>query len=693
MLRRMPPPALVAIAVLALHGCRDGGRAPTLEGVDDQIAAVGQELVIDLRASDPDGDALEFDFAAPIEGIHEVAAITRRPDGTAVFRWTPLAADVGEWHFDFTVSDGHHGDLVTVTIDVRSTLGQGAVPVFREPLGSGTTLDLASAACLEVPIVVEDEDDTEVVLAMAPPGIVGATVDQSSGLTGAWSWCPSKDQLADDRHALVLTADDGDHEPTRKNYLVVLRQANKPDCPGEPPVVEHTPTDRQTVLDLEITAEISDDVGLAQAPLLYFGASEPPTPVDFAALDVVEMALVTGDLQAGSWRATIPNPVASEPAGTTATIWYIVSAGDNDDAEGDCDHMTDAPMGGAFSLEVTNPGGTGGAGPCEPCSADTQCGGLDDLCVALGLEASGHCLVACENDADCGSDTSCTPVASVAGVLAKQCVPDAGTCDAPEPICSDDDGEDNDTRAQADGQDALARGDYPGLVLCDDDDDWYRVVVDAETTLGALVDGSGASNLQLGLYDAGGDALDVAETPSSTEAVEACVGPGTYYVRVYAFGNADVTYELLVDSTPGACMAACIDDDLEPDDDLAHASFADVYPEDYAVSDRMICSGDDDWYQVDLFSGETVVVDATFTHAGPDDDLDLHFHDDAGVDLTPCTEEMPATCSAAQGQGTASNEHYEHTVSEPGCSPCSFYVRVHGFDGAQNDYGLTIALQ
>ncbi len=686
------PPALV-IAALVLWGCRDGGRAPTLEGVADQVAAVGQELVIDLRASDPDGDDLEFDFAAGIEGIENAASITRRPDGTAVFRWTPLSADVGEWRFDFLVSDGRHSDSVTVTIDVRLTLGEGAVPVFREPLGSGTTLDLASSACLDVPVVVEDEDDTEVALAMAPPGIAGASLDQTGGLEGTWSWCPSKDQLQSDRYALILTAADGEHEPTQKNYLVVLRQTGKPDCPGEAPVIDHTPSDVASVLDIEVTAEISDDVGLKQAPLLYSGSQEPPTPIDFGALDVQEMTLVSGDMRAGSWRATLPNPVASEPEGASATIWYIVSAGDNDDPEGDCDHLTDAPAGGAFRMEVTNPGGTGGAGPCEPCSADSQCGGADDLCLALGADAAGHCAIACDTDADCDAETTCTPAESVDGTLAKQCIPDSGTCDPPDPGCRDDDREDNDALAQAAAQPVLDPDHYTGLVLCEDDDDWYRLVVDAESTVGALVEAGADTNVNLGLYDGTGDPLDVAETASSSEVVEACVGPGTYYLRVYAFGNADETYEMLVESTPDSCMSQCVDDDLEPNDDLDQATIAAVFPRNYAVSDRMICADDDDWYEIELYTGETVVVDATFNHDGPQDDLDLHFHDPAGVDLTPCSEENPSTCTPEQGQGTASNEHYERMITEPGCSPCSFYVRVHGYAGAQNEYDLAIALQ
>lgn len=682
------------IAAAVLAGCQEKGNGPTLDGVDDQVAAVGQELVINLRAEDPDGDEITFDFSAPIEGIEDVAELTKRPDGTAVFRWTPVADDVGTWYFDFTASDGHLRDIVTVEIDVRTTLGEGAVPVFREPLGSGTTLDLEVAACVDVPIVIEDQDDTEVLLAMEDPGIAGAELVQDSGLTGTWQWCPNKDQLDDDRHPLVLSADDGENDKTLKNFLVVLRIPNKPDCPGEAPVVEHTPADIETVLDVLIAADISDDVGLKQAPLLYMSTTEPHVPIDFSELDVVEMELESGDMQSGRWTAVVANPVADAEVGASASIWYVISAGDNDDAMGACDHLTDAPSDGTFVMTVTNPGGTGGLGICEPCTADAQCGGEDDYCVALGSEGDAFCLTDCGTDDDCDAGFSCVPIESVDGTVVKQCEPDDGMCgEPPPPECEDDDEEENDSRAQAAANPPFADGMYDGLVSCAEDEDWYEVVLTADTTLGALVDGGDDSNLNLGLYDDAGDEIVVAEGASSLEVVEECLPAGTYYLRVYAFGDADNTYDLLIEKTPGSCGGGCEDDALEPDDGTDDATYAEVYPDPYEVADRMICSEDDDWYEIALYTGETVEVDLTFVQTNADEDLDLHFHDDMGEDLTPCTEENPGTCSEAQGQGVNSDEHYEFTVEEAGCSPCTYYVRVHGFDGAENEYDLTIGLQ
>ena len=112
-----------------------------------------------------------------------------------------------------------------------------------------------------------------------------------------------------------------------------------------------------------------------------------------------------------------------------------------------------------------------------------------------------------------------------------------------------------------------------------------------------------------------------------------------------------------------------------------------------STGSSLICGGDDDWYEVARYTGETIAVDLDFTQCSPDEVRDLHFHDVGGVDLTPCTEDSPGTCTDAQGQGTNSDEHYEFTVDEAGCSPCTYYVRVHGWDGAENSYGLTLTLQ
>jgi hypothetical protein len=690
--------AFVGALGLGATGCKGQGAAPTLEPVDDQVAVVGQELVVNLRATDPDGDAVQYEFEAPIEGIHDVAEITRRPDGTAVFRWTPLGEDLGTWFFDFTVSDGDGEDTVTVVIDVRATGGEGSAPIFREPLGSGTTLDLERAACLDVPIVIEDQDSTEVSIGQGAPEIEGGAVVQHTGLTATWSWCPSKAQVEEDRYPLVLTADDGTNPTVSKNYLIVLRQAPKSDCPGEAPEVIHSPRNWEDVLDVEIVADVADDVGLKRAPLLYYTLTEPKAPIDFAAFDVKEMEVVEGDMVSGRWRTTIPNPVASQPEGTSVPLWYIISAADNDDAEGDCDHLTDAPMDGAFGIMVVNGGGGGGAGLCEPCSADAQCGEAGDLCTVVGSEGETVCLTACETSEECEAEFGCVEVTSVDGTSARQCTPQSGTCedDPDPPVCEDDGSEDNDTLAQAMAKPALGTGTHE-LVSCPDgpgdDEDWFRIVLAADTTVTLALDGGAATDLDLQLVASGGAQVAASAGPGSDEQIMTCLGAGTYYARVHTAGSGENPYSLSYTASAGSCGGSCQDDDHEQDDTFAAATYAEVFPDGYTATERQICAGDDDYYRVELFTGETLVVDLTFTQSSGNEDLDLHFFSPSMVDLTPCSESNPGTCTTAQGQSATSNEHYEHTVTQAGCAPCDFWVMVHGWDDSENDYDIAIALE
>ncbi|HEV7554074.1 MAG TPA: Ig-like domain-containing protein, partial [Kofleriaceae bacterium] len=109
---------LAATSLATTVACSGGG-APQLDGLTDQVAQVGTELKVDLDGSDPDGGALSYRYAAAdLTDLDGHAMVTVSPSGAGVFRWTPLAADVGQHAFDFTVSDGNHDTTVTITIDV-----------------------------------------------------------------------------------------------------------------------------------------------------------------------------------------------------------------------------------------------------------------------------------------------------------------------------------------------------------------------------------------------------------------------------------------------------------------------------------------------------------------------------------------------------------------------------------------------
>ena len=685
---------LVAAGVATLVACSGGGAAPEFDPVARQVAQVGTQLSVTLIATDADGDELAFDFTSTAGSINDGASLTRSPSGAAIWRWTPLASDVGTWYVDFTASDGDHAATMTVEIEVRSAVGGSGAPIFRKPLGTGTTLNLTQAQCLDLEVLVEDQDSTSVVITQEEPAIEGATLSSSGGLSGTWSWCPTRDQAAaEDRWTLTLGADDLTNPRTLKTYLVVLRNGNGEQCPGEGPVIIHSPTDATTSAGLTIDARITDDLGLKQAPLLYYSETDPGATPDLGAMVQVSMLLIDGDMRDGTWAADVPNPVGGDPQGTSAQLYYVIVADDDDDTAGDCDHVTESTV---FDMSVTSTGG-GDAGLCDPCTADAQCGG-GDLCVRVGVMNDAYCLQACSGPSDCPSGYTCSAsaVGSVDGASARQCVPDSGSCTG-STACVDDFWEENDSRAQAALNGPLAANDLYDLTSCPlvtgsgDDEDFFELSITADATVRLELVGGAVTDLDLALQSDTGSVLQSSTSLDSEETVERCLTPGTYYVRVYAWGTGENDYLLSYDRTAGSCATACTDDANEDDDTAAQARFT-QYPV-HTATNQTICT-DDDWYEVLLFDGEKAIVDLTFNQASAQQDLDLHWHDSAGVDLTPCVEPDGDGCTAANGQSATSNEHYEFTAPATGCAAgCTYFVRVHGWAGSKNTYGIEIEVQ
>jgi hypothetical protein len=209
-------------------GCAGAGSAPRLDTVEDKVAVVGDELRIDLAGTDPDGDRLDYSFQAPaaLTHIEDRTTLSIAPGGSAVFRWTPIATDVGTHAFDFIVSDGSNDSMMTISIDV---VASATAPIFRSPHGTGTTLDLTKQSCLELDVVVEDHDTSAVTLGQEEPVIAGATLVMRDPMHATWRWCPTPAQRAESRHTLVLAADDG-RTKTIKNYIIVLREPAAPTC-------------------------------------------------------------------------------------------------------------------------------------------------------------------------------------------------------------------------------------------------------------------------------------------------------------------------------------------------------------------------------------------------------------------------------------------------------------------------------
>ncbi len=571
----------LAFGLVALSSCKHGG-SPELTDPGDQTAVVGQQLTIELYATDPDGDDLDFSFAADgVPDLDKTTSLTIAPDGHGVFTFTPLASQLGPHLFDFTVSDGRNRDTVTINLEVTGAGGDGTLPVFRKPLGNGTVLSLESSECVEFDIEVTDVDSTQITLSQVPPTIQDAELTSDpSGLNGRWSWCPNREQIeAANRYSLTLSAQDQeDHPPTLKDYVVVLRRRSGADCPGEAPTVEHTPMDVTGQLDIPVEAHVKDDKGLKDAPILLFAYENPGNPIDYTKLTVVTMQLVGGDMQDGTWRGHIPNPTAPMGAGSEADVWYAISVNDNDDAEGDCDHLVDSPSDGTHLAHITNDG-SGTAAVCGACSYDLQCGATN-LC--LPQQGGNFCGTLCAGDDDCEDDYVCSgaELQSVEGAGARQCVPTAGTCIDPgggSGPCEEDDAEENDDIQQASTLVSLDAGvDYDAALCNGDSNDWFPFDLTNRGRVSAHLAGPGGVDMDLALTDAEGVLVTASTGIEATEMFEtACLDPATYYLRIFAPSSASGAYTFGITIDTASCSGGglgmgdcCGDTDLPGCEDL-----------------------------------------------------------------------------------------------------------------------------
>jgi hypothetical protein len=691
-MRRLSLIVPIAAALLSA-GCEDDNGAPTINAIDAQRALVGSELTLTLSASDPDGDALSFSFSSDLESISNRASLSPSADGSsASFHFTPLVGDVGDHGFDFVVSDGEATAGVHMNIEIGAS-GEGSAPSFVQPLGTGITLDVLQSTCLEVPVLVQDPDTPGVTLGQEEPLIAGAELQQASELTGTWSFCPSPDQIeADDRYQLTLSADDFDNPKTLKPYLIVLRTPNKPDCPGDAPVVTHTPENVSSVNDLTIVAEVSDDQGIKYEPLLYYSATPPGDPPDVTQMTQLTMLLLDGDMRSGSWGADVPNPVANQSPGSTAQLYYVIVAQDNDDADGNCDHLTQTPVSGAYNITVDNPGGSGGLGLCDDCTADAQCGVAGDLCVFLG--GDHHCFTACVDSNQCPSGYYCSfsELSSIDNALGRQCIPNDYMCDGGGGGCVDDGFEENDTRTVASGNATLMPGTHPGLKSCPDgngdDEDYYRLDVSSDAIVALSISGGSTTDLDLALYDSTGTLVDKSDSLSSNESLSQCLTPGIYYARVYGWGSAENSYTLTYGQTPSNCgFSNCSDDGNEDDDNAQLARLVDLNNGVYQSTTNAICGWDDDWFEVQMFNGETLYSTLTFQQNNNAEDLDIYVYRN-GTNLTGCDEQTPQNCDPNNGQSVSSDESLQWPISQSD----TYYVVVHGWNGAENLYDICIGL-
>ena len=364
----MRPLTLTLALVTVAAGC--GPKTGTsLDPIGPQTAVVGVELGVMLHAATAGKVDFAFKSDLDLTGRNLVPTLTPFANGEAMFRWTPLASDLGDHTFRFSATVD--GVPASEMVAIRVVAGDSPIS-FRSPVGEGTTLDLGRAPCAVVPLLVDDTSATEVDIAPGAALPDGATITRDGPLSGQLKFCPSKTLAAAQTiFPLSLVATDEGGARAEKRYTVVLGilappvvtpPANpNPDpnptttCDTAAPAIAHTPhADITTVGNPHIYAQISDPHGIYNA--VVFWSTDPPLDPenpDLFAMNSVDMQLLSGTTQDGQWGGTIPSPVIDQPAGTTATIYYVIGTTDDDDAVAGCQyHATFSPTSGTYSFVI-----------------------------------------------------------------------------------------------------------------------------------------------------------------------------------------------------------------------------------------------------------------------------------------------------------------------------------------------------
>jgi hypothetical protein len=238
--------------------------------------------------------------------------------------------------------------------------------------------------------------------------------------------------------------------------------------------------------------------------------------------------------------------------------------------------------------------------------------------------------------------------------------------------CTADDLEPNQSPHLDGGQgsgivETIIAGAYENLWVCNSDDDWYAVVLEAGQRLSASATYTVADgDVELSLY--GIDGLTIIDESASllgTETVELSrvTQSGTYFLRVF-LKNGSPTRENQYDLGISIDDAdACPDDEYEPNGDRTGAPLLRD-----GTHDLFLCESDQDWYRFAIAAGNTVSWQLT----SGDAPLRMFLFDESGL----VGESDRRIVHQARRNGT----HYLQVVADaPG--EYAYQIRSSGVSG------------
>ncbi len=213
---------------------RAANAAPVLSLVGDRTVAEGQELLINLSATDADGDGLTY-------------AISKLPPGaefdarTGILRWTPSLLQAGIYSgIELSVTDGNRSDSESISITVgNSNQAPSFLPQFLQSTREN--------ALLQFTLLTSDFDNDALTITPVTALPRGAVLDS---LSGRFQWTPDYDQAG--TYDLSLRVRDPGGLTDTASVRITVDNVNRPPTLQ---VFSHT---AMIGRPLEFTAEASD---------------------------------------------------------------------------------------------------------------------------------------------------------------------------------------------------------------------------------------------------------------------------------------------------------------------------------------------------------------------------------------------------------------------------------------------------
>ncbi|MFA8019639.1 beta strand repeat-containing protein [Bremerella cremea] len=338
--------SLSATTVVSVIGVND---PPVFDAIADQTANLGQEMVVNITATDPDTASLTFSFdrTDPSGNIPASATITKTSDKGAQITWTPSESDgAGPFVFVVVVGDDDATTPLTAQTTFTVTLG-GEAPVldlngddagtgfsntFIEGTGAVDVVDTdlsitdSDSTNLEsATIVLSDHqiDGTEL-LAVVTDGtnITASSYDDATGtltLTGTDTLAnyelvlrtltydnASEDPDTTDRTITIIVSDGTNDSVAAVSTIIVVPDNDSPD------MVLPSPYDTGTAVEVNLNEEFSFTVSV----------TDPDNTFDeFTFLIDAEASNIPAQIA----QPTISNPSGGTPGGTFT--WTPTQAG------------------------------------------------------------------------------------------------------------------------------------------------------------------------------------------------------------------------------------------------------------------------------------------------------------------------------------------------------------------------------